>query len=910
MPVPLRLSALLLSSLLLAGLGCAGQVSTSGQPAAPAAGPATWTLEQIGDAPQLPRAAVSSVDAPPLEAVALFAGARAASQDGDRARAIALLQRAIELDPDSFELQYELGTLYRHGLGYQPRALAAFERATRIDPDRLDAQLDIARQLLAKGDGAAALRRLRLAIQTTQYAQGQLRSAEADFLLAHALRDQGYDRAALDRFELLLSRLTRGEVERSDEVARLLNHRLFMQIGDLYLKRDQPAEALRAYRTAEGTPGGAQDIDVQSRIVRAMMLDGQVTQGMARAADVVRQFGASPAALGLLRDVYSAIGRPEGIVSVLSDLHRQHPDDRLLLFALCEVLAADGRFGDAEEKLTVAWQRSSGQPALLVWWFRLRFDRDPESAVRLLADLLADTPQAAGQIEPVWSRLISAEGRSAMSIDRLAAMKASNPTRAAHAFIVHRVARDWPRSTLADRSLRAALAERPVFPPAFIARADEILAGTTLPLATRIAAVTELATAAELAGAPGLSDLLQGRMALARGDLPEATTCFAAAARRHPTWPEPQLGLADALLAAGERTAAVRQAWDVVKAFGDYEPGFRFLNDQPDVADPSEVMTAWKAAQAPGEAASPRIALQQAEDRLSRGDAEGAALLLADLERQSPADPRLLDLQRRIDRAGDPANETSAEITRMERLAADARRIGPAGFTEVAGELADRYAQCGRPNDAERVLANARLAVAAEPDLLCRLAFAARRIGRDDLAENWLQASMELDPQQRAAAQALASLWADRGRLLDAAEQLARTMSARWPGDPATHATLGWVLYRAGKLDQSRDELLSAIRLSGGDAQAADAGNAAPVDPVLLDRAGDVLYRLGDRVRAAEYWERAQRRLGDADVAATDRADLRAMRQSLPRKLQQHRTGQEVGLPIANFQLPVGNAAP
>lgn len=907
----------------LSAAGCARQPSVqASRVSVPTTGPATWSIDEIGPPPSFPVAATRATDDPaPLDAIVLFAQARARAQGGDRAGSVALLRQAVRLDPGSFELQYELGTQLRQGLGYQPEALAAFEAAAAIDPDRLDVHLDIARQLLARGDRAGAVDRLRIAIQTTQYTAGDLRSAEADFLLAHALRELGYDRASLDRFELLLGRLTRGEIDRSHEVARLLNTRLFMQIGDLYLKRDRPTDALRAYRTAEGTIDGASDIDVKGRVVRALMLDGQVAEGMARAADVVRQFGASPTAMSLLRDVYTAIGRPEGVNAALLDLHRQFPDDRLLLFALCEVLAADGHYEQAEEKLTVAWQRSPGQPTLLVRWFGLRFDRDPASAVRLLADVLSETPAVAGQIEAVWQKLASPDGRAALPLDELAAMKAPSRTRAAQAYIVYRVARQWPRAGLARRSLDAALAARstsggPVFVPAYVARADELLdesgPPSRVPRHARLTAAADLAASAEAAGDPGLADFIRGRIALARGETAEAATCFASAAMRHPTLPEPRLGAAQVSAAIGETTRAVELAWDVVRAFPEFEPSYAFLDEYPDRTNPDEVFAAWKAVQPPGEPGNPELAVLQAEDQVARGHIDGATLLLSPLERHAPADPRLLDVQRRVDAAvahGAPASvDTPVFQARLEKLLALHSKLGPPGLTEVAVRLSAIYERAGLREQARHVRALARSAAGREPDLLYRLALSAQVGGDDSAAESWLQAVLEVDPNHGPAAESLSALWAASGRFLENAERFARLAAAQTPADPVSRGNVGWVLYRAGRLTEARDELLAAIRLGDDPARPAvipvvDPGAAKPlahppadgrVDPVLLDRAGDVLYRLGDRQTAAELWERAQRRLGDADVATADRADIQALRQSLPRKLQQHRTGQEV----------------
>jgi len=894
--------------------GCAQQATrvSSAGPAKPAIGPASWSLEQIEPAPVLPTAATRPADdVPPLDAIDLFARARAEAQNGRRTAAAALLERAIALDPNSYELHYELGAIRRQGLGYQPLALQAFERAAAIDPDRLDVQVDIARQLLAKGDTAGALRRLRLAIQTSQYAAGDLRSAETDFLLAHVLREQGYDRAALDRFELLIDRLARGDIDRSQDVAGILSTRLYMQVGDLYLKHDRPTDALAAYRLAEGTLDGVRDIDVQGRIVRAMMLSGQVQQGVSRAADVVRQFGASPASLSLLRDVYAATGRPEGVAAALADLHRQFPDDRPILFALCEVLAADGQFPDADARLASAWERTPGNGPLLARWFRLRFDHSAPAAIRLLVELLADHPELADAIEPVWQRLRSVDGHRRLPIDQLAALSFPERLGAAHKYIVWRVATDWPRTSLAQKSLDESLAARPPFAPAWLARVREVLDDERLAGRSRLSAATKLASDAELGGAPGLADLLRGEIALFRGDTAEALACFKSAAGRL-SGPRPRLGIARVLLATGERAAAVETLWQISQQHPTCEAAYAQLNEQPDLAEPAKVFDAWQAVQPVGEPANPALLLAQAEDQFVRGRAEGAELLLSELERSSPADSGLLEMAERISRA--KADSDGGEVAdalfnvRLEHLLNEGDKIGRPGLVEVATRLARIYVGNGRTKAATRALDVARAAIGtAEPDLLHRLATAYRTAGEPDVAERLMAEALEADPLHAGSAFELSSLWAEQGRHLGAAGRLARDLARRFPLNPLYRGNVGWVLYRAGDLEAAKAELLSAVSLSeeslpplpppqGNDSADVPAAGAKPdrADPVLLDRAGDALYRLGDRQTAASFWERAQRRLGDADVATAARPDVDALRRTLPRKLQQHRTGQDV----------------
>src|SRR5262249_2290785 len=58
--------------------------------------------------------------------------------------------------------------------------------------------------------------------------------------------------------------------------------------------------------------------------------------------------------------------------------------------------------------------------------------------------------------------------------------------------------------------------------------------------------------------------------------------------------------------------------------------------------------------------------------------------------------------------------------------------------------------------------------------------------------------------------------------------------------------SLGWVLFRRGRLEDARRELERAASLPGGED-----------DPVVWDRLGDVCQRLGRTDRAAAAWKKA-----------------------------------------------------
>ena len=147
-------------------------------------------------------------------------------------------------------------------------------------------------------------------------------------------------------------------------------------------------------------------------------------------------------------------------------------------------------------------------------------------------------------------------------------------------------------------------------------------------------------------------------------------------------------------------------------------------------------------------------------------------------------------------------------------------------------------------------------------------------LGKPEEAERQLQLILETDPNDATANNDLGYVWADRNKNLEEAERLIRkaidldrmqrNAGATTPADPqADNAayvdSLGWVLFRRGKLDEAAKELERASQMSGGDD-----------DPVVWDHLGDVLHRSKHPLRALNCWRKAvslfeagRRRKGD-----------------------------------------------
>jgi hypothetical protein len=220
------------------------------------ADPRKWlALAQIPDAPSLAPQTQPSNTPAPLAALLLYARAREAQLDDQRQEATQLLEQACQIDPSSFELQYALARLYAAGGATvapdDSQIVSALENAARIEPDHLRLQIDLGREYMEKNNLGAALAHFRLALQTSEYRNDDALSAVADFFLAGVLERQGYVRAALDEFRLLVDRLRNPTMAmRGDgELGILLTHvdSFKGQIGELQEKLGEYPEALATY---------------------------------------------------------------------------------------------------------------------------------------------------------------------------------------------------------------------------------------------------------------------------------------------------------------------------------------------------------------------------------------------------------------------------------------------------------------------------------------------------------------------------------------------------------------------------------------------------------------------------------------------------------------------------------------
>ncbi len=241
-----------------------------------------------------------------------------------------------------------------------------------------DLQIELARLYIGTGKPDAAIKHLRLAMQTTDYTTDDDRTATVDYLLADVLQQEGYDRAALDRYDSLMKRLEKpGRDIRSNPELQYLVTRpelLFVQVGTLYERNGQYADALKAYQPAADREPGS--FDLQARVARMLLASGRRDEATRKAAEIVMRFRASSDSLALLNEVYGKIGQPEAVDDELRRLLRSQPDDRALLFALSDLLVSQGKVDEAATELSTVVKKNPSDVETVKKLFNLYDSRD------------------------------------------------------------------------------------------------------------------------------------------------------------------------------------------------------------------------------------------------------------------------------------------------------------------------------------------------------------------------------------------------------------------------------------------------------------------------------------------------------------------------------------------------------
>jgi tetratricopeptide (TPR) repeat protein len=201
----------------------------------------------------------------------------------------------------------------------------------------------------------------------------------------------------------------------------------------------------------------------------------------------------------------------------------------------------------------------------------------------------------------------------------------------------------------------------------------------------------------------------------------------------------------------------------------------------------------------------------------------------------------------------DKHDEAVAEIDKAIKLAAETARVIERCARARILARAERY-------DAAVGECDALLKELTQANEIKRVRFTLAAIftlkGDHDKSNAHLEKVLEDDPNDAEANNDLGYQLADRNRNLDEAEKMIRKavevdrLQRREDPEAEDNAayldSLGWVLFRRGKLDEARDWLEKAVALPQG----AD-------DPTVWDHLGDVYFKLDLPGKAKDAWQNA-----------------------------------------------------
>ena len=200
-----------------------------------------------------------------------------------------------------------------------------------------------------------------------------------------------------------------------------------------------------------------------------------------------------------------------------------------------------------------------------------------------------------------------------------------------------------------------------------------------------------------------------------------------------------------------------------------------------------------------------------------------------------------------------PARSRTAQILIQQGKIDDAREVlhdthsnSNADRTQLILTESQLLREANRQNDAYIVLEAALSAHPDNPELLYETALTAERIGKPERLDKHLKHLLELKPEHAHALNALGYSWAERNTRLPEAHDLIAKALKLSPEDPFIMDSMGWVLFRQGKLPEALQTLEKAYKLR------ADPEIAAHLGEVLwtVNRKDDARSLLNDAAKA------------------------------------------------------------
>jgi tetratricopeptide (TPR) repeat protein len=367
-----------------------------------------------------------------LEALKLFASARALEDQRKIPEAIDLLERALEKDPESVPILDRLSRLQR-ALGRLDESIATSRKALELDPGDSTALLVlVGYELEAKKDPRAAEALIRRVLDDPKLppdsagallARRVLGDVDAEFLDKMGEAADAFARVveALDR--LRTSELTPTEYRR---ILRGDEAQSYLRFGEVFLRAGRFDDAVKALR--RGLVFDPESAVIPRFLAEAQLKAGEPADALATLDDYLRRQPQGREPYELLGRVLDALGRDEEFLPRLEAAAKADAQNIALQFALAEQYRKAGREGEAEALLRDLLARQ-GDPSIFgPLAASLLNEKKTEELARVLRDAMdqREGPQA---VAPQVQALIADPEYAAQVLDAAIALYRAEPAK-------------------------------------------------------------------------------------------------------------------------------------------------------------------------------------------------------------------------------------------------------------------------------------------------------------------------------------------------------------------------------------------------------------------------------------------------------------------------------------------------
>ena len=127
-------------------------------------------------------------------------------------------------------------------------------------------------------------------------------------------------------------------------------------------------------------------------------------------------------------------------------------------------------------------------------------------------------------------------------------------------------------------------------------------------------------------------------------------------------------------------------------------------------------------------------------------------------------------------------------------------------------------------------------------DILFRRGGSYERIGNEKKSDEDLLKSLEINPDEPHVLNYLAYSWLERNYKIETAIEMLEQAYAQRENSPYIIDSIGWAYYLTGKYVEAEKLLRKAVQIM-------------PLDPIVNDHYGDILWKLGRKTQANYFWK-------------------------------------------------------